>query len=217
MMLIHAIKHFHAAKSSEHTSYGGLLRAILRSTRRAPGVQRKVCDVEENFQGFEGIENDEVLGFFIAGLPMARLSSVSAVCVRNCRTHLCVQDNDSSSVLSEVSTVVWSARYHPKCVWVATSAGEVFFIQCDVPFQDATPENMANVIVDIKVTCAWCGSKKEDGGTFKKCMGCKLARYCSQKCQIRHWNAAHRNKCTVPGGGLYSIAAELCLLAHEHV
>ena len=159
---------------------------------------RKFVDIQTP----EGFEDGEQLAYFVAALvamPNAQLNVASALCVRNCRAHLCVQGTDSSSVVPG-ATIVWSPTYHPECIWVATS-GEVFFIQCDVPFQDATTENMANVIAGVKVTCAWCGSKREDGRTFKKCMGCKATRYCIQKCQIRHWNAAHHDECMVAGRG----------------
>jgi len=44
-------------------------------------------------------------------------------------------------------------------------------------------------------SCPGCG-RKDVGHTFKRCSRCKLARYCSQKCQAHHWTkAAHKNLC----------------------
>lgn len=34
-----------------------------------------------------------------------------------------------------------------------------------------------------------------DGGTFRRCGGCKRAFYCSRHCQQVHWKAGHREEC----------------------
>ncbi|XVF06998.1 hypothetical protein REPUB_Repub06bG0099800 [Reevesia pubescens] len=39
--------------------------------------------------------------------------------------------------------------------------------------------------------CNWCGTWKGD----KFCSSCKVARYCSQKHQVMHWNSGHKFEC----------------------
>ncbi|KAK7317452.1 hypothetical protein RJT34_01703 [Clitoria ternatea] len=38
--------------------------------------------------------------------------------------------------------------------------------------------------------CAFCGNL-----STTRCSRCKAARYCSMKCQIRHWRSGHKNEC----------------------
>ncbi len=50
----------------------------------------------------------------------------------------------------------------------------------------------ANNVNEIE-SCFEC-SKKMEG--LKQCSKCKLAKYCSQDCQIKHWSSTHKKLCT---------------------
>ena len=50
----------------------------------------------------------------------------------------------------------------------------------------------------VRDTCAWCGQAAEPHQKFKKCTGCKLARYCGPVCQRTHWfdsTEGHKTPC----------------------
>eukprot|EP01083_Nonionella_stella_P222402 793671_1 len=40
--------------------------------------------------------------------------------------------------------------------------------------------------------CSYCGGK---GKMIGKCSQCKCFKYCTRKCQKRHWKYGHRNEC----------------------
>lgn len=46
------------------------------------------------------------------------------------------------------------------------------------------------------VKCAKCGAVASTGVVYKKCAGCREARYCSRECQISHWST-HALDCRV--------------------
>ncbi|XP_055353942.1 N-lysine methyltransferase SMYD2-B-like isoform X2 [Paramacrobiotus metropolitanus] len=41
-------------------------------------------------------------------------------------------------------------------------------------------------------TCAYCGSEPQK---LFKCAGCKLHRYCGEKCQVADWKTEHKREC----------------------
>jgi len=41
-------------------------------------------------------------------------------------------------------------------------------------------------------SCFECGKKMEN---LKQCSKCKLAKYCLQECQIKHWSSTHKKFC----------------------
>lgn len=48
----------------------------------------------------------------------------------------------------------------------------------------------------IDVACSMCRTIAQDQDMFKKCAGCKVARYCSRDCQKAHWTK-HKLDCAV--------------------
>jgi len=43
-----------------------------------------------------------------------------------------------------------------------------------------------------------CQKREQLGKKFQRCGQCKLARYCSQPCQVAHWKGKHRRECKIP-------------------
>ena len=44
--------------------------------------------------------------------------------------------------------------------------------------------------------CMWCNTRfVKSINQLKKCKRCKLAYYCSRKCQKQHWKLSHRHQC----------------------
>ncbi|KAK7250887.1 hypothetical protein RIF29_33633 [Crotalaria pallida] len=46
------------------------------------------------------------------------------------------------------------------------------------------------IIVRTHGACAYCGNPSNT-----RCSRCKVARYCSVECQIRHWRSGHKHEC----------------------
>lgn len=50
------------------------------------------------------------------------------------------------------------------------------------------------------IACSWihCDKQqKEVNAEWKICGGCKMAHYCSKRCQKKSWNSQHRNICRI--------------------
>jgi hypothetical protein len=91
----------------------------------------------------------------------------------------------------DAPNLVWSPTYHPERIWMTGSetGDDVVWtdIRSSVPELSYLWESKPNI-------CGHCDAVAETGN-FKKCLGCRCVRYCSRKCQIRHWKAAHRTEC----------------------
>lgn len=55
----------------------------------------------------------------------------------------------------------------------------------------------------MATACAACGKE----GTTYKCSSCSVVRYCSHKCQMKHWKAEHKRNCVPSKEPVYAIFA----------
>ena len=59
---------------------------------------------------------------------------------------------------------------------------------------DAITEQAAELArQEARKTCSCCGKGSEKA--LMACGACKLPRYCSQECQMKHWKAGHKKEC----------------------
>lgn len=74
---------------------------------------------------------------------------------------------------------------------VKNTASKYFEVDAtfDGPHSDRSP--MPGLLID-NLSCAVCG-----GSGPKQCSRCKAVRYCSQKCQLKHWKSGHNKDCKV--------------------
>lgn len=43
--------------------------------------------------------------------------------------------------------------------------------------------------------CAACGVTRGSGVKLRRCAGCASVRYCSEQCQVAHWQSGHKREC----------------------
>ena len=43
--------------------------------------------------------------------------------------------------------------------------------------------------------CIACATVEQTVGTYQKCAGCRMVRYCGAECQRAHWKATHTHEC----------------------
>ncbi|GJE88909.1 zinc finger MYND domain-containing protein [Phanerochaete sordida] len=48
----------------------------------------------------------------------------------------------------------------------------------------------------MKGTCYWCHAEIASG-QVKRCSRCRLTTYCTKECQVKAWQAGHKNTCTL--------------------
>ena len=60
------------------------------------------------------------------------------------------------------------------------------------------PLDAANKI-PLQTHCSWCF---EELGEILECIGCRSIRYCSKKCQLKHWKT-HKSECKARGKYLF--------------
>ena len=63
--------------------------------------------------------------------------------------------------------------------------------------KDRTNYRRKQAPLTLKFKCAACGAAAPLGKKLKRCLGCKLARYCNKSCQRTHWKAdSYEHKAT---------------------
>jgi len=63
----------------------------------------------------------------------------------------------------------------------------------DIPEQTYKIEE--EIRIPVRCSNTKCNKKETHAGEFKKCARCRLARYCSQKCQRKDWKIRHQREC----------------------
>lgn len=59
------------------------------------------------------------------------------------------------------------------------------------------PKKIKSLDIQTKMKCNYapCQNKETYVGEFKKCARCRIVRYCSRKCQKKHWKEIHKHQC----------------------
>lgn len=65
----------------------------------------------------------------------------------------------------------------------------------DIPDEREQTHKIEEIRMPVRCSNAKCNKKETHAGEFKKCARCRLARYCSQKCQRKDWSIRHKREC----------------------
>ena len=91
---------------------------------------------------------------------------------------------NDEAVLTKALTLYWMKMFPNFADWDNINDSDLLKLDLD------------QVNGSIERSCAICGKEDTETLTLKQCIGCSVCCYCSQECQIAHWEVHnHRGEC----------------------